>query len=211
MGEISSALSFHLARQVGKSPKEIAEKIAEQIKSSEMILSAEAVNGYVNFFTNPGGYAKLVLEAAVSDEEYGFLKTVKPERMMFTLGSKIPVNLYIENKGSYTDVYDVDYEIDPFISSVVKVDMTGASSTGSVAHGEFKRLYPRIMILDTHATGYVDFNVISQGDPTLSKTTRLQIIESDFPLSLPEFGIFGLIGMIILAGIVYSSCIKRPT
>jgi hypothetical protein len=139
---------------------------------------------------------------------YDFEVWVRPERMMFTLGTKIPVTLYIENKGSYTDSYTVDY-----VSSnpeLIKVDMIGATSTGIMAHGEIKKLCPRIMTLYTELAGeHVDFNVSSQGDPSLYKTTTLNIIESDFPLSLPEFGIFGLIVMIILAGIVYSSCIKR--
>ncbi len=134
---------------------------------------------------------------------FGFDTWVKPERMMFTLGTKIPVGLYIENRGSYTDVYDVDYEIDPFISSLVKVDMSGVSPTSSVAHGEVKKLYPRIITLYTDVTGDVMFNVTSYGDPTLYKNTKLKILASDFPLSLPEFGIFGLLGMIVLAGIVY--------
>ena len=142
--------------------------------------------------------------------EYWHLKScfdfdtwVKPERMMFTLGAKIPVNLYIKNKGGYTDAYTIDYFITSSNPELIKVDLTGVTPTGSVAHGEIKKLYPRIMTLYTDATGDVTFNVSSQGDPTLYKTATLNIIESDFPLSLPEFDIFGLIGMIIIAGIVY--------
>ncbi len=138
---------------------------------------------------------------------YGFDTWVKPERMMFTLGTKTPVALYIENKGSYTDSYTIDYTTTN--QELIKVDLTGVTPTGSVAHGEIKKLYPRIMTLYSELTGDVIFNVTSQGDPSLNKTATLNVIQSDFPLSLPEFGIFELILMIILAGILYYQSHKK--
>jgi arginyl-tRNA synthetase len=92
MGEISSAISFQMARQVGKSPREIAEKIAENLKPSKLIASAEAVNGYVNFHADLGGYTRLVLEAAAGDEEYGFVKTKEPGRLMVEHTSANPIH-----------------------------------------------------------------------------------------------------------------------
>jgi len=132
---------------------------------------------------------------------FGFNAWVQPDRMMFTLGSKTPVNLYIQNKGAYTDSYTVN--ADSSNPELIKYDLTGVSPTGGVAYGEIKTLYPRIITLYNDIPGNVKFNVSSQGDPTLHNITTLNIIASDFPLSLPEFGILGLIEIIILAGIVY--------
>lgn len=43
---------FPLSKILKKSPKEIAEEIAGEIKRREWIDKVEAVNGYVNFFIN---------------------------------------------------------------------------------------------------------------------------------------------------------------
>jgi len=85
MGELSSAVCFQLARRVRQGPAEIAEKIASRVKaeSSDLIESAEAVKGYINFHADAGNFSKLVLETITgNDEEYGFVKAREPERVM---------------------------------------------------------------------------------------------------------------------------------
>ena len=85
MGELSSTVCFQLARRLRQKPADIAEKIAEQVDSgsSDLIGSAEAANGYINFRADAGSFAKLVLETAVKEgEDYGFPKTLEPERVM---------------------------------------------------------------------------------------------------------------------------------
>ncbi|MCX6822011.1 MAG: hypothetical protein NTW30_04510 [Candidatus Aenigmarchaeota archaeon] len=125
---------------------------------------------------------------------------VKPEKMMFTLGLKIPVNLYIENKGAYTDSYVVNYEkYDPNII----VDLTGVTPTGSLAPGEIKILYPRIAVLSTLTNGKLVFMINSTQNSTLQNNATLTIMESDYPLSLPDFDVFGLIEILILVVIMY--------
>jgi len=135
---------------------------------------------------------------------YRFKTWVKPEKMMFTLGSKTQITLYIENMGSYTDIYDVTYKIDSSNPELIKVDLTGASTTGNMAHGEIKKLHPRITVLSTDANGDVNFNVTSRGDPSLSQIATLHIIQSDYPVSLPEFSLLGLIEILVLVVIIYS-------
>ena len=45
-----------------------------------LIEKVEAVNGYINFFADVSNYSKLVLETAIDlSDEYGFIKTDKPE------------------------------------------------------------------------------------------------------------------------------------
>jgi len=99
MGELSSAASFQLARSLRSRPAEIAEKIAEKIRPSSLVESAEALNGYVNFKADTGSFSKLVLEAVTGeDEEYGFLKTSEPERVMVEHTSANPISpLHIGN------------------------------------------------------------------------------------------------------------------
>jgi arginyl-tRNA synthetase len=85
MGELSSAVCFQLARRVRQGPATIAEKIASCIKadSSDLIESAKAVKGYINFHADAGNFSRLVLETITgNDEEYGFLRTGEPERVM---------------------------------------------------------------------------------------------------------------------------------
>jgi len=92
MGELSSPMCFQLARQVRQKPADIAKAIAGAIdsSSSSLIESAEALNGYINFRVETGAFARLVLEEATADEEYGFLKTPEPERVMVEHTSSNP-------------------------------------------------------------------------------------------------------------------------
>ncbi len=131
-----------------------------------------------------------------------FTVWVQPNKIMFPIGTKNSVVLYVENKGGYTDSYIVDYEKNPNNPNII-VDLTGVTPTASVASGEIKRLYPRITVLTTGTNGDVTFMVNSTQEPTMQRNATLHIMESDYPLSLPEFGVLGLIEIIILVGLVY--------
>jgi arginyl-tRNA synthetase len=85
MGELSSPVCFQLARTLRRSPQEIAQSIAEKIdaSASELIESAGAVGGYINFKVDIGRFATLVLETVIEEDgEYGFVKTLEPQRVM---------------------------------------------------------------------------------------------------------------------------------
>jgi arginyl-tRNA synthetase len=85
MGELSSPVSYQIARPLRQKPTEIARNIADHINltKTNLIEDTEAVAGYVNFKVNTSNFAELVLETAIQeDEEYGFLKNPKPERVM---------------------------------------------------------------------------------------------------------------------------------
>ena len=99
MGELSSAISFQLARSLRSRPAEIAEKIAEKVRPSGLVESAEAVNGYINFKADVEGFSALVLETVTRQgEEYGFLKVAQPERVMVEHTSANPISpLHIGN------------------------------------------------------------------------------------------------------------------
>ncbi|MFP3951008.1 MAG: arginine--tRNA ligase [Candidatus Bathyarchaeia archaeon] len=83
LGELSSPVCFQLSMFLRKSPKEIAEEIANAVdsSSSDLISSVEAVNGYINFRSEPRVFSELVLESS-KDPVYGFLKAEEPDRVM---------------------------------------------------------------------------------------------------------------------------------
>ncbi|MDE1823640.1 MAG: arginine--tRNA ligase, partial [Candidatus Micrarchaeota archaeon] len=62
-GDISSSISFRIAKAAKKNPKEIAEKLAAGAKGARFITRIEALNGYVNAFVDEREYAKHVLES----------------------------------------------------------------------------------------------------------------------------------------------------
>lgn len=131
-----------------------------------------------------------------------FTVWVQPNRIMFPIGTRNFVILYVENKGGYTDNYTVNYEKKPNDPNII-VDLTGVTPTDNVASGEIIRLYPGITVLTTITDGYVTFMVNSNNEPTMQRNATLNIMESDFPLSLPEFDLLGLIEILILVGLVY--------
>jgi len=94
MGELSSSICFQLAGPLRTKPAELAIVIAAEINenSSDLVASAEALNGYINFHVDIGKFSRLVLESAAGDEEYGFLKTDAPERVMVEHTSANPIH-----------------------------------------------------------------------------------------------------------------------
>jgi arginyl-tRNA synthetase len=92
MGELSSPVCYQISKFVRKSPLEVSQKVASFIKHSSLILSAEAVNGYINFHADSQGWAKLVLETIKNDPNYGYLQTIKPERVIVEHTSANPIH-----------------------------------------------------------------------------------------------------------------------
>lgn len=63
---------FFLAKTLRKSPVAIAQSLAEKISADEVIVSAEAVNGYLNFFINRDSFISETLsEVIASGNNYG--------------------------------------------------------------------------------------------------------------------------------------------
>ena len=95
MGELSSPVCFQLARVVRQRPADIAQTLVENITFDDcrLVREAEAVNGYVNFKADIGNYSKLVLETAIQDnEEYGFVKTANPQKVLVEHTSANPIS-----------------------------------------------------------------------------------------------------------------------
>jgi len=127
---------------------------------------------------------------------------VEPKVSMFTVGIETPINLYIQNIGAYADDYVITANSsNPFL---FRVDMSGASSVSNVDIGVIRRVYPTITVMATGVSGWVFFNATSQGNKNITRNATLTILESNLPMSLPEFNFLGIVVIIILAGIVYS-------
>lgn len=93
MGELSSSVSFQLASRMGIDPVDLANRMVEGVRmhTSSLISRIETLNGYINFHVNMGSFARLVLEAAAGNEEYGFLKTKTPQKIMVEHTSANPI------------------------------------------------------------------------------------------------------------------------
>jgi len=129
---------------------------------------------------------------------YRFKVWLEPKRAAFVTGQKTPINLYIKNTGVYTDNYRISYTINPSSLALVEISDSFVNSVGA---GEVRLIQPMITVRAATSTGYVDFNVTSVKAGEIIET--LTILESELPLSLPEFGFFDMICLIIFSGIIY--------
>jgi hypothetical protein len=134
---------------------------------------------------------------------FGLKSWVEPENMMFTVGKKTSVNLYLKNEGTYSDNYEVEYVITEGNPALIQVDMSGASSAENMDPGEVRVLHPRVTVILAQAQGEILFNVTSQADPNLYDNATLRVQGSDLPLSLQEFDTLVLFITIIITGIIY--------
>jgi arginyl-tRNA synthetase len=92
MGELASAVSFQLAKQLRQKPADIAVNIAKHVKRHGLVASAKAVNGYVNFHADEANYYRLVFETAIKDTDYGYLKAEKPQKVIVEHTSANPIH-----------------------------------------------------------------------------------------------------------------------
>lgn len=72
--DLASTVAFKLAKEMKKSPKEIADEIVEKIEvESDYIGSVESTNGYINFFASYEFLEDTVNVILDEDENYGHL------------------------------------------------------------------------------------------------------------------------------------------
>ena len=133
---------------------------------------------------------------------FNFGVWLEPERGMFTVGSETAIKLYIKNLG-YDDNYTVNYNVSGESPHLIQVNMNGVTPVNNVVFDETRMVYPGIKVLESHITGNVLFNVTSVSYDNQSRNVTLIVLESDYPLSLPESNVFGLMILIFLAGFLY--------
>lgn len=72
MGDIATTISFQLAKQLKKSPMDIASEIMDKIKISDLFKRVESKGPYINFFIDYGFFSRKLLESV--DDDYGKLE-----------------------------------------------------------------------------------------------------------------------------------------
>jgi len=95
-GELASSVCFELAKKTEKKPREIAEQIVQIIGVSgfPLIQSVKAAGeGYINFYVKLEGFSRLTIESVMAlDNEYGYVKTSKPRRIIVEHTSVNPIH-----------------------------------------------------------------------------------------------------------------------
>lgn len=94
-GELSSSLSFELAKNLGKEPSEIAELIAGTIELSGagLLKSVKTAGGYVNFYINMPEFARLTLTSIQTlGTRYGYVEAEKTSRVIVEHTSANPIH-----------------------------------------------------------------------------------------------------------------------
>ena len=94
-GQLSSSVSFELAKKLKQKPFEISAQLAKAIDKSKfkLILKAEQVGGYVNFYADFAKFSELTLETIKElGSKYGFVETENPEKIIVEHTSVNPLH-----------------------------------------------------------------------------------------------------------------------
>ena len=95
-GELASSLCFELAKKIGQKPIDLAKKLAKNIDKTKFFLIqkvSSAGGGYVNFHLNFAKFSALTLNSIMKlDDQYGFIKTEKPGKIIVEHTSANPLH-----------------------------------------------------------------------------------------------------------------------
>jgi hypothetical protein len=121
---------------------------------------------------------------------------------IFTIAKTESINVYIKNTGAVEDDYDITYTVSPtatphLIQVHLPIDKTKSikpNETGSVLarvsiQGPISPPDPTISFTATNSTGDSD-------------TSNLITLTTGPPTNLPEFGLIGLIQLLIIASLI---------
>jgi len=127
---------------------------------------------------------------------------------LFTIGKKEIVNVYIQNTGNRDDSYtvsftkealfeggDVKHLIDVSIPSN-KINLVNPNRTGNI--------FATITLLGPITSGSVTFNATSESDSLVKRIAEPIEIKTGYPISLPEFGLMGLMLLILISSLIIS-------
>lgn len=91
IGDICTSIAFKLSKDFKKNPREIAQRIAQEAKSTKLILLISELNGYVNAAFDRIAYSKLVLESVANEKEkYGSSSIGNKEKVIVEFPSVNP-------------------------------------------------------------------------------------------------------------------------
>lgn len=139
-----------------------------------------------------------ITEAAVS------FKAWAASSVLFTLGKTELVNIYVQNMGD-ADSYNITY-IKNATKQGIKVPQLISVSMPSYSIKELNtnetgNTFAKITILGPIDAGNITFRILSKKDSLIYHETSVDI-KTGLPIVLQEFGVFGLVQILILATLV---------
>jgi arginyl-tRNA synthetase len=94
-GQLASSVCFELAKKLKQKPGDLASQLVKAIDNSvfKLIAKVEPAGGYINFHVNFPKFSALTLESIEQlRDEYGFIKTEKPSRIIVEHTSVNPLH-----------------------------------------------------------------------------------------------------------------------
>jgi arginyl-tRNA synthetase len=94
-GQLASSVCFELAKKLNKKPAELANKLVKTADKTGFVLvdKVETEGGYVNFYANFAKLSAITLESIGQlGQEYGFIKTDKPTKIIVEHTSVNPLH-----------------------------------------------------------------------------------------------------------------------
>jgi len=95
-GQLSSSISFEIAKQLKRPPHEVAEDIVRRIDAAHYPLMERveaAGGGYINFYAHFPSLSALAIESARAlDEQYGYVRSKQPVRVIVEHTSVNPIH-----------------------------------------------------------------------------------------------------------------------
>jgi arginyl-tRNA synthetase len=88
-GDFATNISFKLAKEVAKNPKEIAEELAKKL-STEAFEKVDAVNGFLNFYLKKEHYYEILSQILSKKEKYADLEDYKGKKVQVEFISANP-------------------------------------------------------------------------------------------------------------------------
>jgi len=134
---------------------------------------------------------------------YDFETWVEPNKMMFTIGRRTPINLYVKNTAEYDDIYNVSYWLENINPALISIDLSTVTPTDEIGMDQTDKLVPIVTVLSMSASGSIHFNITSWGNPNIQRNATLSVAQSNLPLSLEEFSFPMFLIFIILIGFLY--------
>ena len=143
----------------------------------------------------------------VSAQNYDF-KIWASGPQLFTIGREEMVNVYILNNGTETDSYTIDftkqamYGLDD-VSHLLDVSMP-SDKINLVKPNKTGNTFATITLMGPITSGSITFNASSDSDPSVKREAIPINVLSGTPISLPEFGLMGLILLILISSLIIS-------
>jgi arginyl-tRNA synthetase len=95
-GDLASSLCFELAKKIGQKPIDLAKNLAKNTDKPKFFLIekvSSAGGGYVNFHLDFAKFSALTLNSVMKlDDQYGFIKTEKPQKIIVEHTSANPLH-----------------------------------------------------------------------------------------------------------------------